>query len=306
MLHNNQFINDFMAHYDYPQEAVKAFTELNIRLDNEPDFGAEFDSIVNGYLFPETDGMREALDKMTELANKKGINDCTLEFVFLLNCVPTLKERYDKAGIPEKIFWDTMNDLRYKLIECMDCEEVPGTFVAGWFDGFFDMTRFAYGRFQYEVREFGEDEDFVTACGKVIKKGDTYINFHIPSSGVSLTDEVRIASYKLAYEAYKDLFPDGKMVFGCSSWLLYPAHKKFLPAKSNILRFMDDFEMVEWEEKEEFNDGWRIFGKDSDLPFDQLPRNNSLRKAYADWLSAGNKGGHGFGLFIFDGEKILK
>ena len=63
---------------------------------------------------------------------------------------------------------------------------------------------------------------------------------------------------------------------------------------------------VEILEKHDFHDAWRIFGYESDLPFDQLPRDTTLRKAYADWLSAGNKGGSGFGLIAFDGDKILK
>ena len=84
---------------------------------------------------------------------------------------------------------------------------MPGTFVAGWNDGAFKMKRFAYGRFQYELCTYNWENDFVTSCGKVLKVGDTYVNFHIPSSGIPLTDEVRLASYKEAYKHYKHLSP---------------------------------------------------------------------------------------------------
>ncbi len=306
MIHNSQFIKDFMNRYSYPEEAQKVFLEIGSRLDSESDFAEEFDGIVNEFMFPTADDLGEALEKVTKLAEEKNINEYSLHFVFLLNCLPILKERYAEAGLSEELFYNTMADLGYKLKECMDCEEVSGTFVAGWNHGFFDMTRFTYGRFQYEIREFSFEKDFVTSCGKVLKNGDKYINFHIPSSGVSLTDDVRLDSYKKAYNVYKHLFPDGNVIFGCGSWLLFPRHKEFLPEKSNILKFMSDFELISYEEKENFNDGWRIFGKDSDLPIEQLPRTNSLQKAYADWFAAGNKGGSGFGIIVFDGEKIVR
>ena len=93
---------------------------------------------------------------------------------------------------------------------------------------------------------------------------------------------------------------------GCGSWLLYPRHREFLPEKSNILKFLNDFEIVSWEEKENFGDAWRVFGRYADLPFEQLPRDTSLRKAFAEWLCSGRKTGSGFGFIIFDGEKIVR
>ena len=306
MVHNSEFLQNFMARYSYPEEAITEFTRIAKRLDSEAAFGADMDKIVENYMFPETDGLGEALDAVKELSEKYGENEYTMDFMFLLGCVPILKERYEKAGIDERIFWNSCDDFRCKLIECIDCEEVPGTFVAGWNDGTFKMKRFAYGRFQYEINTYDWDKDFTFACGKVMHPGDKYINFHIPSSGIPLTDEVRLASYKEAYEHYKYLFPDGNVVFGCGSWLLYPRHREFLPKHLNILKFMDDFEVVGWAEKEGFPNGWRVFAKYSDLPYDQLPRDTALRKAYADWLMAGNNGGDAFGLFVFDGEKIVR
>ncbi|MCQ2474646.1 MAG: acyltransferase domain-containing protein [Clostridia bacterium] len=305
MKHNTQFIQDFMKRYEYPEEAIKEFTRVLQRLDDEEKFGKEFDIFVNGYMYPEADGLREALDGVSVLAEKYEENDCTMEFVFLLLCAPILKERYDEKGIDEQIFWDSANDFRYKLMECIECEGVPGTFVAGWNDGFFKMERFAYGRFQYEVCTY-MDEEYTLKNGKVLKPGDKYVNFHIPSSGVSLTDDVRLDSYKKAYPHYKHLFPDGLVVFGCHSWLLYPKHREFLPKHLNILKFMDDFEIISSDENEGFSNDWRVFGRYTNLPYDQLPQDTSLRKAYAQWLMSGHNGGNGYGFIVFDGEKIIR
>lgn len=305
-MHANEFQTDFMNRYGYPDEAKAAFTRVLERLDNEAEFGKEFDGIVNGYMYPEAGDLNAALEKVSELAEKYGENEYTMHFVFLLCCMPIVRERFLEKGYSEELFYDCADDLRCKLLECMECEGVPGTFVASWNSGFLEVDRFALGRFQFEEREYSSDTDFVMSCGHVVKKGDTVINFHIPSSGIPLTDDVRLDSYKKAYEFFKDKFDGGNVIFSCGSWLLYPRHREFLPAKSNILRFMDDFEIVSWSEKEEFGDGWRVFGKASDLPVDQLPRDTSLRRAFAEWIEAGNKTGSGYGLIMFDGEKIVR
>jgi len=304
MLHYSEYVKNLIK--NYPSEAQEVFTDVEKRLDGEPELGEPFDKLIEDYMINETVELNPALEAVDALAEKSGINENTLEFVFIMNCTEILHEKYIAAGIPEEVFTESVDDLRCKLLECIECEGVPGTFVAGWNNGFLKMRRFAYGRFQYEVSTYNFDFDFITSCGKKIVKGDKYINFHIPSSGIPLTDEVRLASYRKAYPHYKDIFPDGKVVFGCGSWLLYPRHREFLPPHLNILKFMDDFEIVCWEEQDHFGNDWRVFGHYSDLPYNELPRDTSLRKAYAEWLCAGNKAGDGFGVFVFDGEKILR
>lgn len=304
MLHYSDYVKGLTA--AYPEEARVLFAEVEQRLDAEPAFGSRFDAFVDAYMIKETMDLDKALEGMKALAEDMGYSEYTMEFVFIMNCTEILKGRYAAAGIPESVFTESVDDLRCKLLECMECEGVPGTFVAGWNNGFLKMDRFAYGRFQYEVRKFGFDFDFVTASGRRFVQGDTYINFHIPSNGVPLTDEVRFDSYRKAYAQYKHLFPDGIVVFGCGSWLLYPRHREFLPERLNIRRFMDDFEIVSWEEKDHFGNDWRVFGHYSDLPLAEWPKDTALRKAYAEWLQAGNKAGDGFGIFLFDGEKIVR
>ncbi|MCQ2470567.1 MAG: acyltransferase domain-containing protein [Clostridia bacterium] len=305
-MYNTKFIQDFMNYYDYPAEAKELFTEVLEKLDSNKRFARSFEATRKKYYDRHLRIEDKLLLRLTALAKVMGYSEYTLHFVFLLSLTEELKNQYTLYGIDEKVYYETMGDLKYKLLECMECEKVPGTFVAGWYDGFFRMARVAYGRFQYEVATYTSDTPYTMKCGKVIKKGDKYIGFHIPSSGVPLTDEVRLASYKEAYKSVSKFFDDGIVIFGCGSWLLYPKHKEFLPEKLNIRRFMDDFEIISWDEKKDFHDGWRIFGYESDLPLDKLPTKTTLQKCYAEWLRAGNKAGSGFGLIAFDGDKILK
>ncbi len=306
MNHLTEHINNFMQRLNFPAQAIESFTAVELRLDSNAAFAEKFDKIVYDYMYPQAHNIGEYLEKVEEVATEFGENVYTLNMVFLLGNTEELLRRYKERGIPEDIYWDTMADLRFKLLECMECKGVPGSFVAGWFNGFFELTRFAYGRFQYEMTEFGRDESFTTKSGITIKKGDPLVNFHIPSSGISLTDDVRLDSYKRAFEHYKDRFGGGPVLFVCGSWLLFPKHREFLPSNSNILRFMDDFELISWAEKDGFSNDWRVFGRYSDLPYAELPEDTSLRKAYKHWLCSGKKTGDGYGVIVFDGEKILR
>ena len=306
MKHNTKFIQDFMVRYSYSQECIDLFTKVLDDLDNDPAFGCAFDMLKEEYDRHRCEIGGKVCDGLSLLAKAKGYNQYTLHFVFLLCLTEDLKNQYCLHGLDMKVYDRTMDDLRCKLNECLECEEVPGTFVAGWFSGFFRMDRVGYGRFQYEVNTFDRDESFTMKCGHVINPGDIYINFHIPNSGIPLTDEIRYASYKEAYDHVKGMFPDGNVIFGVSSWLLFPKHPEFLPASMNILKFLSDFEIVDWKERDEFHDGWRVFGKYSDLPVSELPEDTKLKKAYKDWMLAGNKTGYGFGVFMFDGEKIVR
>ena len=68
---------------------------------------------------------------------------------------------------------------------------------------------------------------------------------------------------------------------------------------------MNDFELISSKDREIFGDGWRIFGRYYGLPPEQLPTDTSPRKAVAGRLPSGGKMGTGFGIILFDGDKII-
>lgn len=289
----------------YDKAVADAIIALERMLDDEPELAAELDRAVELYSGAETLDIGGALAEMARLSKKYGKNEYSLDLLLILNSLPNLHKKYERNGIDDKIFLETMDDIRCKVNECVECKGVVGTFVAEWYDRFFKLTCFAYGRFQFEVVSY-DRPDFTMSCGKTLKKGDVCVNMHIPSRGIPLTDEIRFDSYKKAYAHFAPLFPDGVVIFCCHSWLLYDKHLEFLPEKSNIRKFIRDFELVETGELDEFGDDWRVFGRYAGLPYNELPRDTALRAAYADWLTGGHKSGHGFGVFAFDGERIVR
>ena len=291
---------------NYAPDVVQGIRHLEAMLDENAALASVMDDIVFRYVVAESLSMADALTEIKGIAEQFGQNEYSLDLLLIINSLPHLHQKYRERGISDEIFYESMDDIRCKVNECVECKGVVGTFVADWYDRFFKLTCFAYGRFQYEVMTY-EGEDFTMSSGRVFKSGDKYINMHIPSRGIPLTDEVRLASYRAAYPHFSSLFEDGIVIFGCSSWLLYPRHREFLPAGMNLLKFMGDFEMVNWKETpDDFHDRWRLYGKHASLPDDQLPCDTTMRRAYAKWLQDGNPTGRGFGIFAFDGQTILR
>ena len=297
---------EYLLGKGYDPAVADGIRELQRKLEANDALYAAFLSVLNDFTAGRTAGMGEALDRLSALAEKYGvISEYGLHLLLVTNGLPYIHKVFAEKGMPDSVFYETMDDVRCKVNECVECKGEVGTFVAGWYDRFFYGACFAFGRFQYEKAAFGEDS-FTLSCGKTLKKGDLFINMHIPSRGIPLTDEIRLASYRAAYEHYKRFFEDGIVIFGCHSWLLYDKHLEFLPEGMNIRKFVRDFELVYSVPTEEFGDIWRVFGRYAGLPYEELPRDTALRKAYAEWLCSGHKSGVGLGVFAFDGEKIVR
>ena len=191
-----------------------------------------------------------------------------------------------------------MCDLKWKLWECKAVKGSWGSFVAGWFPGFFNLTRFALGRLQFEIVEFdGEYEK----DGKKLKKGDKVINVHIPRTLTPLDKKSRDDAYSQAAEFFRNMTDGAPIAFVCSSWLLYPEAEKILPAHSNIRGFMADYDIIrsKVDEEGDYHNMWRLFDMDFTGDFNDYPEDSSLRRAYKKFLLDGNRTGSGYGVFFY-------
>ncbi len=296
---------EILLNNGYEKSVADGIRALVATLDTDRALAADFYPVFDSYAVAGEISIDETLGKLAEISRAHGINEYSLDLLLVVCGLPYMHERFLAKGLSDEVFYETMDDVRCKVNECIECKGVIGTFVAGWDDRFFKASCFGFGRFQYEAATFG-DGDFTLSCGKTVKTGDTFVNMHIPSRGIPLTDEIRLASYRAAYPYFKKYFDDGIVIFGCHSWLLYDKHLEFLPEHMNIRKFVRDFELVYSVSSEEFGDRWRVFGRYADLPDNELPRDTALRRAYAEWLCSGHKSGVGMGLFAFDGEKIIR
>ena len=189
-----------------------------------------------------------------------------------------------------QIYKDSMLDLKWKLDECKAVKGICGSFVAGWFPGFFNLTRFALGRLQFELVDFWLDYN---DNGISLKKGDKVINVHIPRTGTPMDKESCDKSYAQAREFFKPQVGEN-CPFICHSWLLYPENLEILPKHTNTYRFASEFYIAE----SATNDGedlWRLFDTDEKDP-EKLPTNSSFRRNYVEHLKKGGKVGWGLGI----------
>lgn len=292
---------EFFEKYDYPKEAINDLLSAYQALLSDQDAYSVFESIVKQYEVDDTFIIKDSYPQLEEVASKTNLSPYTIYLLFFLSLSKIMKEKYIAKNYPMEIFYKSMADLKYKMLECYKLHNIYGNCVPWWEDGFFQLTRVGLGRLQYEIIE--QDTTLVIG-GHLISKGDTVINMHIPSSG-PLTIEDCMDSFRKAETFYKEYFIDRPAVFVCHSWLLYPYHLEFLPKNSNILNFLKLFTIYDTDFYEKQSDLWRIFYNDANKPASELPRNTSLQKAYADWLLKEKPVGCGKGIFLFKAGRML-
>ena len=256
---------------------------------------------VQNYLADNSKKLPDVTAELSPLADAAGIHPFTLDALFVMLAFIEIHARYiEKYG--EDVYRDSINDIANKIRECTKCEGVIGITAVSWYHLFLRETIFALGRLQFHVVPFHKEDCEVN--GRIIKNGDPVIKLHIPSSG-KLTDELCFDAYRRAYRFFKDHFEGDVIPFMCVSWMLYERNREFFPKDGNLARFMSDFNIVSNTENPENADLWRVFDKRY-TDFTQLPRDNRLRAAMADYLLAGNSMGYGLGIFFHDGKEIVK
>ena len=235
----------------------------------------------------------DIIGKADRVAHMIGVHEYTADLLVFACMSKRLRKHYAERGIDEAIFQKSMEDLRYKVDECKLVYGIIGSFVAEWFAGFFNLTRFGLGRLQFEVIPFNatyeKDGHRLTPESKVV-------NVHIPRSGEPLTEEACMDAYRRAKEIFGSEVGD-PCPFVCSSWLLYPEHENFLPKHSNTYRFFKSFDIFEQGTDKNRANLWRLFDTMEKDP-DKLPADTSRRRAYEERLKAGGQMGRGRGVLF--------
>lgn len=313
-----EYLNRFMSENGYPGDGAKSLISDYRKLSECEQAAEIFERHMRTYERSDNVDGEAFLSESDRIAELSGVHKYSAEFLFYLCATEHMDELYRRRGLPHSLFLDSADDLRIKLLECHNVYGIWGSFVAFWFPGFFNLTRFALGRLQFEADLYC-GKTVIVECGDGFDKGERpynkngirliggqtqVLNVHIPS-GSKLPYDLVIDSYKKAYGFYSDVFNGGPIVLQCCSWLMYPPMRDFLPKESNLIKFISDFDTVcSWEDPD-FHDCWRLFGCDYSGDPSVLPRNTVMQRRYADWLSGGGKPGLGIAVLVFDGENVL-
>ena len=190
----------------------------------------------------------------------------------MLRCALRAKAEYDRLGISESIYIDTMAAFSRFVREHMESYGRYGFDRAFWTTRQVSGTLFRIGQLEYEM---------------TVKDGEPVISLHIPTD-VDLRPEVLGPSLTAGLAEFRRIFPEyaDKKIY-CHSWLLSPLLKDFLPEGSNILRFQELFE-IECD---------AVPGKDvllwvfrnPKLPKEDYPENTSLQKKLKQFFLNGGE-----------------
>lgn len=292
------YIASFCDEFAYPLEAKESLLQTFTKLEEHPEAFNKFQRDINLYYqnrLVDTKDYSELLANLDEAAVLAQVHKYSVHLLFLISLSKHTRTLYQEQNISDKVFYDSMCDLKWKLFECHKMHGVWGNFVAFWDMGFFFLKLFALGRLQFEIDQFKGSYE---KEGYQLKEGDKVVNLHIPSCG-SLKHEDCVDSYRQAKEFFQKHFEGDVIPFVCHSWLLFPDNRVILPSSSNILTFMNDFDIINTTIDDEGQDLWRIYYSDYKKDTKDLPRDTSLQAAYRDWLMKGNKVGLGYGVFFF-------
>lgn len=284
--------------YSYAEQDVAVLLSAYDKIVNDPT-SEHWNDLLRFYDkkadFSIPDGL-DFIQKARVIADKHNIHRYTAEFLLFLCMSKSLKRRYVERGLSDTMFDGVMQDFCYKLTECRLIHNIVGSFTCDWFIGFFTLNRFSFGRLQFELIPF---DSHCEINGLQLTPEDRVINVHIPRTGTPLSPQACEEAYAQGARFFRETL-GGKIVFHCSSWLLYPEHECFLPSHSNVLSFARRYTVID---SGEYGDDqpnlWRIFDTLYNGDPDALPNNSSLRRAYIKRLKNGAKTGWGKGVFAY-------
>ena len=304
-----EYLKQFLADFAYPMDAQMQLTEVYARILQNETLCRRMTAAEERLFDAELERLAYA-EALNGVAEAVGAARQTVLLLCSLSASEKLLALYEQAGVSKTIWRDTMLDFCTKAIECKKMDGVYGLFGTGtpaWMVNYFRMQRFALGRMQYEIGQLKVEECVIG--GLKLKKSDPVLCCHIPSNGQPFDEKTRFVSYKAAYGFYRDQLParyNGLVPITCDSWLLFPDHAQMLGDKSNIVGFMQEFKSLREDRMKTHTNLWRIFWTaDTEHP-ETLPENTGLERAYKKRLMQDDDVGFGYGIFLFDGEKIIK
>ena len=189
--------------------------------------------------------------------------------------------RYQKMGIPDTVFFNTMKCFT-RFLEETEKRTGKLVFDRGWWTyRQLSMQLFRIGELEYEMVKHNEKPA---------------ISIHIPSDAHFSRALVGESLYEAEafFSRYLPAYADCEYI--CDSWLLSPELSKLLHPHSNILDFQSRFALVRFDPEPNDYLVW-VFGVPSNwTDFSSLKEETSMQKSIKQHVLKGGKIGIGFGV----------
>ena len=282
-------LEKFLRQFIYTEEEIHASLSLLDKFQKSESAYNEFMLYYNSYKDLHLINYKELYEKIESLAHESNMEPFELQLLFIQMLATHSEYFYKIKGYSHELWLDCLTDLVWKMRECKRVNGFYGSRTFTWFERWLFATRVTLGRLQFEIIESNSNyksEQFD------IKVGDKLINVHIPEDSTkAFTPDNCEKAFSMAREFFR-IGSEEKIIFHCSSWLLFPKHDDILPETSNIRRFMNSFEIN--PNSVSFNNAnlWRIFYTDKPTEFlKEYPENSSLQRAYKRFLESGESAG---------------
>ncbi|MBR5444596.1 MAG: hypothetical protein IKV57_00640, partial [Clostridia bacterium] len=195
-----EYARSFMTEIGFDEQATEFLCGELEKILAHPAAGGIWKECVNDYENNIHLDYSRYLEKAAEAGELAGVHLYSAHMLLFVCYSGHLRQLYRENGIADSIWFDSMCDLKWKLWECQAVKGIHGTFVGGWFGGFFNMTRFALGRLQFELIEFNQTYE---KDGRVLSPGDKVINMHIPRTLTPFSPENCEDAYARAAAFYR-------------------------------------------------------------------------------------------------------
>lgn len=288
-----EYLKSFFTEFEYDPADAAILLDVYDKISGREDTNAVWNEALKIYDRKYNCDFDMIIALAQDVAQRLDIHRYTVELLVFICLSKHLRELYEEREIDLSIFHNSMLDLKYKLDECKVVKGIVGSFVAWWFNRFYNLERFALGRLQFEVDSFGHHYE---NNGNILTPDSKAVNIHIPRTLTHLTDEECDKAFAMAKEFFKEQFGE-RCPFICHSWMLYPGNLNILPQDTNVHRFCSRFDIFNWADDQNLEDLWRIFDTDEKNP-DLLPADTRMRRAYINHLKNGGKLGWGHGVFF--------
>lgn len=178
----------------------------------------------------------ESEDEFFEYLEKE-LNGKYLEYLYIyLNLAIDLYYKYLENNIDINVYFDTIDDIRIWVNNCVKEQGVYGLSEIYWINEHLRMRIYKLGRLQFQKRENAEFMPLLKEhnLDKYIKR-DYFYFVHIPE-GDKLSHDLVVDSYLKAKEFFKD-----EMVFAAESWILSDKMNLLFSEDSNLMKFKNDY-----------------------------------------------------------------
>ena len=158
------YVKGFMLELTFDGETVDSLSKDIDKLYSNAEAKKVFETALSKYDSNMNTDFESLIAMASECGALANIHEYGAYMLLMLALSKRLREYYQENNISDDIWFDSMLDLKWKVEQCKLLKGVYGTFVPEWYGGFFNLTRFALGRlqfdtlpFRYSSRVYGED-----------------------------------------------------------------------------------------------------------------------------------------------------